>query len=246
MSEQRLLVGKVKSAIRYPVKSMAGESLDLVKLGWHGLQDDRRYAIVKKEGLSGFPWVTARDWPEIILYEPSISQADAQAQPVILVRTPSGIKLPINSPELIEEIAKRSGFPCLVLHHFGGVFDCSDVSIITTTTLKGLSEKVGTTLDLRRFRANIVIETPDDKPFPEDKWVGDLLIFGESGDLARVRVHRKDQRCMVVNLDPETAKQDPKVLKEIVSGRKNLAGIYGAAERPGLIGVGDPVWLQKN
>ena len=100
----------------------------------------------------------------------------------------------------VEEITSRSGLTCHVLHHFGGVFDCSDVSVITTTTLKGLSERVGSDLDLRRFRPNFVIETADDKPFPEDKWVGDLLIFGDSGDLARVRVHRKDQKRLSIFL----------------------------------------------
>jgi uncharacterized protein YcbX len=29
-------VGRIKAIFRYPVKSMAGELLDVAKLGWHG------------------------------------------------------------------------------------------------------------------------------------------------------------------------------------------------------------------
>lgn len=245
MTKERTKVGHVKALFRYPVKSMGGEGITATRLTWHGLENDRRRALVVAGDGSGFPWLTARLWPEIALYQSCLLSAQDSGEPVVHVRTPSGVELPIDSTELIEEIGSRSGRTCYFLHHFGGVFDCADVSAITTTTLKGLSDLMGADLDMRRFRPNLVIDTLDDKPFPEDRWVGNMLIFGDSGELARVRVHRKDQRCMVVNVDPDTGKQTPGILKAIVASRKNLAGVYGATERPGMLRVGDSVWLAK-
>jgi hypothetical protein len=50
---------------------------------------------------------------------------------------------------------------------------------------------------------------------------------------------------MMVNLDPETAQQNPAVLRAVVQMRAECAGIYGAVEAPGTIQVGDIVWLTR-
>lgn len=52
-------VGVILSLYRYPVKSMAGESVATVTLGWHGLEADRRFAFRRVNDTSGFPWLTA-------------------------------------------------------------------------------------------------------------------------------------------------------------------------------------------
>ncbi|NDJ12623.1 MAG: hypothetical protein EBY17_15720 [Acidobacteriia bacterium] len=38
-------IGVVDAVFRYPVKSMAGEALDIADLGWHGINGDRRLAL---------------------------------------------------------------------------------------------------------------------------------------------------------------------------------------------------------
>jgi hypothetical protein len=58
------VVGRVVGLWRYPVKSMAAETLAEVDVSWHGLVGDRRWAFVR-EGAerSGFPWLTLRERP---------------------------------------------------------------------------------------------------------------------------------------------------------------------------------------
>ena len=51
-------IGTVKALFRHPVKSMRGEELDAATIGWHGVDGDRRYAFVKSDSPSGFPWLT--------------------------------------------------------------------------------------------------------------------------------------------------------------------------------------------
>src|SRR5436190_248300 len=64
-------VGRVASLWRYPVKSMASESLEETEVSWHGLRGDRRWAFVRDGvSLSGFPWLTMREKPLMAHYRP--------------------------------------------------------------------------------------------------------------------------------------------------------------------------------
>ncbi|MFL6262361.1 MAG: MOSC domain-containing protein [Thermoanaerobaculia bacterium] len=98
-------------------------------------------------------------------------------------------------------------------------------------------------LDRRRFRANIFLETSGREPFLEDGWVGGTLVFGDSEPRPTVSVTARDVRCAMLNLDPDTALQDKRVLKTVVRLNKNNAGVYGTVVRTGTIRVGDPVSL---
>ena len=55
--------------------------------------------------------------------------------------------------------------------------------------------------DVRRFRPNLLVETPDERPFGEDAWVGRSLSCGGQPESARIGVTMRDRRVMV-NLDP--------------------------------------------
>jgi hypothetical protein len=47
----------------------------------------------------------------------------------------------------------------------------------------------------------------------------------------------------MVNLDPDTARRAPEVLKAVVRGNQNTAGVYGAVTRIGAVAVGQSVFL---
>ena len=63
-------LGRISAIFRYPVKSMAGELLDVATLGWHGIEGDRRLAFRRLTDKSGFPWLTASKLPQLLLYKP--------------------------------------------------------------------------------------------------------------------------------------------------------------------------------
>jgi len=91
-----------------------------------------------------------------------------------------------------------------------------------------------------------VLEPVDGTPYIEEQWAGRLLVFGadaDSPDAARVRLVRKDHRCMIVNLDPELGGQNPAVLRAIANERENCLGLYASVEAQGPLQVGDPVYL---
>ena len=94
----------------------------------------------------------------------------------------------------------------------------------------------------RRFRPNVVIETDSAEPFEEDRWVGRTLMFGEgNSQAASIAVTMKDERCVMVNFDPDTAERDSEVMKTVVRMNENYAGVYGTVVRVGELRVGQVV-----
>jgi uncharacterized protein YcbX len=89
-----------------------------------------------------------------------------------------------------------------------------------------------------------VLATERGEPFLEDEWVGGTLVFGDSDPRPAVSVTMCDVRCMMVNLDPETAEQDARVMKTVVRLNQNNAGVYATVVRSGTIRVGDRVSLE--
>jgi hypothetical protein len=145
------------------------------------------------------------------------------------------------SAELQREIAERLGSEVELMRVRHGVFDDATISIISTTTIAGVSRESGVAVDSRRFRANILIECDEGEVFLEERWMGGTLVFGEKGPA--VRVTMRDARCAMLNLDPTTAESDARVLKTVVRLNQNNAGVYGTVVRIGTISVGERVSL---
>ena len=70
-------VGSVREINLYPVKSMRGVSVSEADLYWYGLNGDRKYAFVRSDTPSGFPWLTGRGLSELLRYEPRFLTPDA-------------------------------------------------------------------------------------------------------------------------------------------------------------------------
>jgi len=230
------VVGRVAGLWRYPVKSMSAEELDAVEVSWHGLAGDRRWAFVRAGQVrSGFPWLTMREKPELAHYRPRFAEPDRPNASPTLVRTPAGGELEVADPALAAEL----GPGVRVIKQDRGVFDTMPLSLLTTQALAGLGRLVGSELAAVRFRPNLLVDAagPD---FPEDAWVGRTLRIGG----LRTRVDQRDQRCVLVTIDPVTLDRNPAVLRAIARERDNRLGVYGSVVAPGRVAVGDPVELE--
>lgn len=238
-------LGHVKEVVRYPVKSMAGIATESAHLGWHGLEGDRRFAFRRLGDKGGFPWLTASRLPELLLYHPfGLDESTGEPLPTH-VRTPDGADVELRSAELQNEIAERLGTSVELMNFKHGIFDEGLLSVISLVTIAGISREAGVDLDVRRFRANVVLEPHDEvEPFHEDEWVGRTLMFGDSAPGPAVRITQRDPRCVMINLDPDTAKQDARMMKTAVRLNNNDAGVYGTVVQTGVIRVGQTVSLE--
>lgn len=237
-------IGHVRELVRYPIKSMAGTPADSAFLGWHGLEGDRRFAFRRIGDESGFPWLSASRLPELLLYRPfGLDESTGEPLPTH-VRTPFGAEVELRSKSLENEIAERFRSPVELMQLKHGIFDDASVSVISRSTIATICREAGVEFDTRRFRANIVLDTDDAEPFDEDTWVAGRLVFGDTESGPAVSITARDVRCMMINLDPDTAKQeDGRVLKSVVRLNSNNAGVYGTVVQTGTIHVGQSVSL---
>lgn len=236
-------IGRVRDLVRYPVKSMAGAPAQSAYLGLHGIAGDRRFAFRRVGDGSGMPFLTASRFPELLTYQPlGVTEINGEPLPT-RVRIPSGAEVELRSEELRSDVAQRSGHAVELMMFKNGIFDDGTVSVISLATIAGIGREAGMELDRRRMRANVVLETDGLAPFLEDDWVGATLLFGEGADAPAVSITARDERCVMVNLDPDTGQQDARVMKTIVRLNGNYAGVYGTVVRAGPIHVGQVVHL---
>jgi uncharacterized protein len=240
-------LGTLRILRRYPFKSMAGEDLNDVFVTFSGLVGDRAYAFVDRNKHSNFPWMTARERHEMLLFRPRFlappdpanehpSKSDFAAE----ITTPEGEKLFPDDPSFTAYFEKRWAHPLELRFSERAMQDACPVSLLGLATVKSLSEEVGMPLEHTRFRANFYIDWENEKPYYEDELTGATLRIGEKLIFTIVR---NNLRCAIITLDPTTAQASPEVGKLVARNHGNCFGVYGSVLREGIVRQGDLVFL---
>jgi hypothetical protein len=239
-------LGTLSAIRRYPVKSMAGEDLTEARVTYAGLAGDRVYAFIDNRNQSDFPWMTGRQGREMILFRPRFLAPPAtdDGQPdlrcyALEVTTPEGETFRVDDAKFTQYLEKRFGRSLRLRFSERSMPDACPVSLLSYATVRALGEEVGMTLDPRRFRANFYVRWEDDSPFFEDKFVGKTLQIGEE---TGVQVVKKDSRCVMITLDPDTAHPAKQVFETVSRKHGGCTGVYGAVLREGTVRVNDPVY----
>ena len=132
----------------------------------------------------------------------------------------------------------------------GAFFDLFPLSILTTSTLKQLSEcRTQSRFDERRFRMNVIVDT-DEAGFLENHWVGHEVELGET---TRISVALPDPRCVMTTLAQEDLPNDTEILRTLTrhnriqvgeAGEFPCAGVYAVIITGGAVQFGDRVKLK--
>ena len=231
------IIGHVTSLVRFPVKSMAGEALSVAELDWQGIEGDRQYAFLRRANGTRFPWLTAREVPALVLHTARFADPGAPRTSAVMVDTPDGATVSLHDASLCAHLEAAAGEPVGLIQSARGIYDSMPVSIQTSAGHAALEAAHGTTLDVRRFRSNIVVESD----VPPDELQGLRLAFGGAEDGAVVLCADPIPRCVITTIDPDTGGKEPRVLRTVAQVFGNAYGIYAAPARPGLIRLGDPV-----
>jgi uncharacterized protein YcbX len=114
----------------------------------------------------------------------------------------------------------------------------SHVSLVTSSSLDQLAERLGEPVDGARFRATFTVDTRGEPPHVEDSWRGHRLSIGD----AEVEVRDPLPRCAVIDADPVSGLRRAGVLQclgryRLVSG-EILFGVDAVVTRPGDVAVG--------
>jgi len=237
VSGDSLELGRVAALWRYPVKSMAGEALAEVEVSWHGLAGDRRWAFVRGDMVrSDFPWMTIRERSQMWHYRPSFTEPQHPESSRTLVATPAGEELEVADPAL----AAQLGDGVTLIKQGRGSFDAMPLSLLSAQSVTSLAQSAGVSLSAERFRPNLLVDTGGDG-FPEEEWVGAVLVVGE----LLMRVDQRDKRCVIINVDPVTTLRDASILRTLARVRDACIGVYGSTVRPGRVAVGDAVRIVR-
>jgi uncharacterized protein len=268
------MLGTVTKLCRYPVKSMLGEDLgfhaDVTPIGLAG---DRGHALIhvttgrvvsaknprlwramltlRANGDETKVMITFPDGTTAASTDPDIDErlSGFLGQPVRLTATPpDNAQMEHADPEDVI----RHGVAATVRTEVrplgvGTFFNFAALHLITTATLAAIAAS-GAQADPARYRPNIVVDTPGQRGFPENDWLGRDLAIGE----VRLRVLARTPRCAVPTLrHGPTLGTDPAALRVVAQhnrvpafdgGRPEpCAGVYARVLRPGRIRVADPV-----
>jgi hypothetical protein len=257
------MIGKIESLWRYPVKSMRGENLEQAFLGFSGVYGDRLYGFHGAKAPKGFPFHTAREQEELLLFTPKFRDRQAAAKPINLaeadsmapgitpqfasltalavdVTAPDGAVFAVDDPALIAELQERLGedIEVSLVASQRPLTDCRPISVFSLQTLAGLAEETGHGIDKRRFRANLYADLDGLAPFAEKDLLGKRV---KIGDKAELMLLENDPRCKMITLDPDTAEADPAILRQVTTAHDGTAGLYAAVLVEGIVRPGDPI-----
>lgn len=259
------VIGTIDSVWRYPVKSMRGETLHEGFAGFAGLYGDRVYAFTTPTAPKGFPFHTSREQEDMLLYSPQFIDAETAAAPInlaeansmapgmtplyatsshldVLVTTPDGEILPLQSPALLEDLRQRLGdeLDVQLMYSERALTDCRPVSLFSLQTVAGLAEEIDEPVDKRQFRANLYANFEGKAPFFEKSLIGARVKIGEKAEFLLIE---NDPRCKMITLNPDTAKANPKILRQVTTKHDGFAGLYSVVLVEGIIRPGDPITL---
>ena len=203
---------------RYPVKSMAGESLETAELTESGVVGDR---IIQVRNAAG-RIMTARTRPLLLGHRATLV-GDNQ----VLIDG-----LPWDAKEVARDIETAAGIGTqLVVSDAKDRFDILPLLIATDGMLTAVGH------DRRRFRPNLVVGGVPG--LAERQWEGLQLKIGP------VVIGMRDlrTRCIMTTYDPDSGQQDLAVLRRIRWEFNGRLGLNSYVVSPGRISVGDAVEL---
>lgn len=236
-----ILVGRVATLCRYPVKSLGGERVGQVAVDRRGLGGDRLWAVKDPDGKLGSGKSTRRfrRMPGLL----ALTAAYDGQVPVLTL--PDGSTVRGEGPAADRALSEVVGRP-VTLGHEDAVshFDDSPVHLVTTAALRAAGDLHGSTVDLRRFRPNLVVDTGrgegERTGFVEDGWTGRRLSVG---DQVVLEVVATTPRCVMVDLEQAGLRAGDGLLRDLTREHDADLGVYAVVATPGTVRVGAPVHL---
>lgn len=209
---------RVAELWRYPVKSMAGERVQIAELGTSGIPGDRVVHVENGRGRL----VTARSHPALLGFQ---ARLGPDGEPLVDGRA-------WTSQEVAAAVRAAVGDGAHLVRYDGlERFDVLPLLVATDGAIAALG------VDHRRLRPNIVVSGVEG--LAERRWPGRRLRIGA----AVIRAAKLRRRCVMTTYDPDTLDQDPTVLQKIADEFAGRMALDCEVLEGGRVAVGDPVVL---
>lgn len=250
---------------------MAGESLDRVEVGPLGLLGDRRFALLDVQSGKIASAKNPALWGKLLhlratqdgdavsvslggsrysTNDPALSAALSAE----LGREVKVIEVPPAKAVIEQVFSDAEAYPGHKIDHPlgqgapGTFFDFAAVHVIASSTLDFLRQELSANeADALRFRANVVIDTPNAPPFVENSWTNKGLLVGG----VVLGIITPAPRCVMTTLSHgESLPAAPSLLRALSKSNKlpiadlgqfACAGSYALVKQPGTIARGEEV-----
>jgi uncharacterized protein YcbX len=233
---------------RHPIKGVGAERLTHVGLRVdRPLPLDRAWAVLEEGGEAADGWRPCRNFVRGAK-GPSLMAVTARVEGErIHLAHPDRPNLSITPGEPGDALqllswlkpiypADRRPPAALVRAPDAGMSDApfASVSILNEASLRALSQRLGQTLDPRRFRGNLWLDGL--APWEEFDLVGKRLRVGE----AELEVIEPIGRCRATEANPDTGRRDAATLAALEDGWGHTEfGVYAMVRKGGRIATGD-------
>ena len=209
---------KVAELWRYPVKSLAGERLEVADLSDNGIAGDRVVHVRDRDGRVA----TARTRHRLLGLH---GRSGAEGEPLIDGE-------PWTSERALAAVRAAAGPGAELVRYDGRErFDVLPLLVATDGAIAELG------VDHRRLRPNIVVSGVEGRT--ERRWPGQRLRIGG----AVIAVAKLRSRCVMTTFDPDTLEQDVGVLRRIATEFGGRIALDCDVVLGGWIRVGDEVTL---
>lgn len=204
---------------RYPVKTLAGEPLEVAEVTANGIVGDRVVHVRGPEGVR-----TSRRHHRLLGLHAVLGPG---GEPLV-----DGLAW--DAPEVLASVRDAAGADA-TLTRFDGLerFDILPLLVATDGAVAEFGR------DVRRLRPNIVIAGVDG--MAETTWPGAQLRIGD----VIISLDSLRGRCPMTTVDPDTLEVDREVLKDIIRRFDGKLALNADVIKPGTISVGDRVHLVR-
>jgi uncharacterized protein YcbX len=252
---------------RYPVKSMAGESLVACTLGARGIPGDRAFALFDPDVRVIASAKSAVEFPGLMDFSARYRREGADRDPgdvlgELHVTLPDGRSFHAADPACAGAISAWFGRRIEIgavtdppdrrprgrrYTMEGTFFDYAPLHLLTARSVASFARAApGSVVDIPRFRPSLLLACDAESPYPENDWVGRTLQLGPE---VLVEVTDPCPRCAMITLAQRDLPKDPALLRTlarendvyvpVLEQQQPSLGVYAFVRRGGTVRIGD-------
>jgi uncharacterized protein len=221
----------VTALFRYPVKSLVGEELREVDIDRRGVTGDRLWSVRDPDGKLG----SGKSSRRFRRMDGLLALSAAYDESVPVLTFPHGRVVRGDDEAVHEALSGHVGRPVrLEREERVSHFDEGPLHLVTTASLERVSRARGVPVDIRRLRANVLVESTE----VEDAWTGRRLAIGDD---VVVQVLYPMPRCVMLDLPQRGLPADRGLLRAVTETNLGELGVVADVVTPGRVRLGDGV-----